>query len=98
MEIASEGPIRLALVDDDPTVLFTLSQLLTARGFDIAMFREANGLLEQLAKGAAFECIVADVRMPSLSGLDLQHRLGGACRRARTTSNASNVHGDSLCG
>ncbi len=67
--------ISLALVDDEPTFLFEFSQRLRARGFDIFPFREAAGLLEELEKRVSCDVIVADVRMPGLSGLELQQRL-----------------------
>jgi two-component system response regulator FixJ len=67
--------ISLALVDDEPTFLFESSQRLRARGFDVVAFREAAMLLEDLGKRVSCDAIVADVRMPGLSGLELQQRL-----------------------
>lgn len=67
--------ISLALVDDEPTFLFEFSQRLRARGFDVVAFREAAGLLAELGKRVSCDVIVADVRMPGLSGLELQQRL-----------------------
>jgi len=67
--------ISIALVDDEPTFLFEFSQRLRARGFDVVPFREAVGLLEDLGRRVSCDAIVADVRMPGLSGLELQQRL-----------------------
>ncbi len=67
--------ISLALVDDEPTFLFEFSQRLQARGFDVRSFRDAPSVLEELGKRVTCDAIVADVRMPGLSGLELQHRL-----------------------
>jgi two-component system response regulator FixJ len=67
--------ISLALVDDEPTFLFEFSQRLRARGFDVFTFRDAASILEELGKRAMCDAIVADVRMPGLSGLELQERL-----------------------
>jgi len=67
--------ISLALVDDEPTFLFEFSQRLRARGFEVVAFRDAADLLVELGKRVVCDAIVADVRMPGLSGLELQQRL-----------------------
>lgn len=67
--------ISLALVDDEAAFLFELSQRLMDKGFAVRGFRDAAALLAELQRGTAFDCIVADVRMPGLSGLELQQRL-----------------------
>jgi FixJ family two-component response regulator len=67
--------ISLALVDDEPAFLFEFSQRLRARGFDVLTFRDAASILEELGKRVMCDVIVADVRMPGLSGLELQERL-----------------------
>jgi len=70
-----ESRIKLALVDDDPTFLFEFSQRLQSLDLVTRGFREAAVLLRLLERGATFDCIVADVRMPGMSGLELQQRL-----------------------
>jgi two-component system response regulator FixJ len=66
--------VRVALIDDDNAVLDSLSLYLRRESFDVACFESAEDFL---AAGAAapFDCIVSDVRMPGLSGLDLVQRL-----------------------
>jgi two-component system response regulator FixJ len=65
--------VRVALIDDDRAVLDSLSLYLRREAFDVTCFASAE---EFLAGGAAsFDCIVTDVRMPGLSGLDLVQRL-----------------------
>ena len=75
MAIRSAYKFDIALVDDDPAVLFTLSGALQARGMDVRGYREAATLLQQLGSGIRIDCVVADVRMPGLSGLELQRGL-----------------------
>ncbi len=70
-----EPRIKLALVDDDPAFLFELSQRVQAQGFAVRSFREAATLLHAIERGADFDCIVADVRMPGMSGLELHGKL-----------------------
>jgi FixJ family two-component response regulator len=65
----------VALVDDDAAFLFELSQKLQGRGFLVRSFRDGSGLLSELDRGLVIDCICADVRMPGLSGLELQQRL-----------------------
>jgi two-component system response regulator FixJ len=67
--------IRLALVDDDEAVLDSLRLYFATMGYEVAAFREADSLLEALAAGLKPDCIVSDIRMPGLSGLDLQREL-----------------------
>jgi two-component system response regulator FixJ len=67
--------MRIALVDDDEPVLDSLQLYFAAMGHDVVAFREAGSLLAALAGGLAPDCIVSDIRMPGLSGLDLQRAL-----------------------
>jgi len=62
------------LVDDDVSVLRGLGRLLTAAGMKVAAFdspREFLGRLDPAAAG----CLVLDVAMPGLNGLELQQAL-----------------------
>jgi FixJ family two-component response regulator len=62
------------LVDDDAEVLQALERLLTAAGLPVAAFQSPQAFLEQ-ADREATGCLVLDLSMPGLSGLDLQQRL-----------------------
>jgi FixJ family two-component response regulator len=62
------------VVDDDPSFLNAVSRLLRATGHSVKTFPSASEFLESLpAPGPG--CVVADVQMPGLSGLDLQAAL-----------------------
>jgi two-component system response regulator FixJ len=69
--------IRVALIDDDGDVLDALASFLDHRGLSVIAFPAAQPFLAALAEGAAFDCIVSDVRMPEMSGLELQRLLNG---------------------
>lgn len=65
----------IALVDDEPAFLFETTQKLRDRGFTVRSFRDGASVLGELEHGTPFDCIAADVRMPGMTGLDLQKRL-----------------------
>jgi FixJ family two-component response regulator len=64
------------LVDDDDSVRRALTRLIKSAGYAVQAFASARDFLEYWRitnEGPA--CLVLDVRMPGLSGLDLQHEL-----------------------
>jgi FixJ family two-component response regulator len=67
------GPI-VFVVDDDENVRISLGQLIEAVGFKVKTFASANDFLNSF-DGSEYGCLVADIRMPGLSGLGLQDRL-----------------------
>jgi FixJ family two-component response regulator len=65
---------QVFLVDDDPAVRRALSRLLRAAGLEVLSFSSADALLASVDdRGPA--CVVADLRMPGMGGLDLQDEL-----------------------
>jgi len=62
------------LFDDDDGVWQALSFLLTSSGFAVRVFESASAFLEAISKLQP-GCIVTDVRMPGISGLELQRQL-----------------------
>jgi FixJ family two-component response regulator len=65
------------VIDDDPSVCKSLSRLLGSLGFDTETFTSAEQFLKREHYAGA-GCIVLDVRMPGLSGMDLQDELNKA--------------------
>jgi RNA polymerase sigma factor (sigma-70 family) len=65
------------VIDDDPSVLKSLSRLLKSCGFDAETFASAEEFLGRPHYDGV-GCIVLDVRMPGLSGMDLQEELNRA--------------------
>ena len=68
-------PIHIALVDDDAAVLDSLRLYCARHHVTTSCFASAEALLADLDEGTQPECIVSDIRMPGMSGLDLLHRL-----------------------
>jgi FixJ family two-component response regulator len=67
--------ISVALVDDDEAVLDSLKIFLERRGLTIITFTNAQELLRAIDSGEEFNCVVTDVRMPGMSGVELQSAL-----------------------
>jgi FixJ family two-component response regulator len=63
------------LVDDDESVREGLESLLESTGMDVRVFSSADEFLSNGPSSDAAGCLVLDVEMPGMSGLDLQHQL-----------------------
>ena len=63
--------MTIALIDDDEAVLHSLRLLLESRGFEVRSFASAEEFLKSIGT-AMPACVVTDVRMPNVSGLELQ--------------------------
>ena len=62
------------VVDDDPAVRRSLEWLVRSQGYDAEVYASAQEFLD-LYDPAQPGCLVLDVRMPGMSGLELQRRL-----------------------
>jgi len=62
------------VVDDDEAARDSLSFLLSAAGHAVKTFDSAGAFLEALA-GMEVSCVVTDIRMPGVDGLELMRRL-----------------------
>ncbi|HEY8125503.1 MAG TPA: response regulator FixJ [Methylocystis sp.] len=58
------------IVDDDPAVRDALQLLLETDGYAVVSFPSAPAMLSSVTRESA-GCVIADVRMPEVSGLDL---------------------------
>ena len=65
------------IVDDDASVRKSLSRLLDSLGFATEAFASADEFLKR-ERYEGIGCIILDVRMPGLSGMDLQEELNRA--------------------
>jgi len=62
------------IVDDDKAILDSLRLLLKSDGLDCSVFTDASSFLRNLDP-ARHACLIADIRMPGMSGLELQAEL-----------------------
>ncbi|NOT72572.1 MAG: response regulator transcription factor [Hyphomicrobium sp.] len=65
-------PPTISIVDDDLAVLDAVSMLLIAHSHDVACFSSAETFLDAEVKPG---CVVSDVRMPNVTGMDLLRRM-----------------------
>jgi FixJ family two-component response regulator len=65
-----EAPI-VHIVDDDASFLSAMSRFLRASGFSVERYGSATDFLERRRSGTP-GCVLVDLQMPGLSGLDLQ--------------------------
>ena len=70
----TETPPTVYVVDDDPSVRSALENLISSHGLRVETFPAAQDFLRGCPTDAA-GCLVLDVQMPGLSGLDLQREL-----------------------
>ncbi|HMG33098.1 MAG TPA: response regulator [Blastocatellia bacterium] len=64
----------MAIVDDDRSVQSALKDLMESAGLSAQCFGSAEAFLES-DQSNQIACIVADIRMPGMSGLELQAKL-----------------------
>jgi len=72
--VSGEKPTVIAIVDDDELVRIALQCLMKAAGFTAVAFASGEEFLNsgELERTA---CLIADIRMPGMSGLELQSKL-----------------------
>jgi two-component system, LuxR family, response regulator FixJ len=69
-------PATVVVIDDDEAVLDSLRVLLELEGFNVETFERASIFLERF-EGKLPGCLVTDVRMPEMDGLELLQALSG---------------------
>jgi FixJ family two-component response regulator len=81
----------VAIVDDDESVQRALQDLIESDGLSAFCFGSAEQFLDSEARNKA-ACLIADIRMPGLSGLELQAKL--KAERCRIPVVFITAHGD----
>jgi two-component system response regulator FixJ len=65
--------MTIALIEDDEAILRSLSMLLESQGIPVRPYPSAESFLESAAEPP--QCVVSDIRMPGMSGMELQQEL-----------------------
>lgn len=71
----TEARPTVFIVDDDPAVRESMGMLMASAGFATHVFPSAREFLAAYEEGTP-GCLVLDVRMPGMSGIELQEELG----------------------
>ena len=66
--------VRVAVVDDEVPVRTALGRLLRLAEYDVCLFPSGEAFLESLETQSP-DCVVLDINLPGMSGLDVQRRL-----------------------
>ena len=74
MQEPQESDALIAIVDDDPSVRRGLQRLIRSAGWKVETFASAQEFLAR-PSGISPSCLVLDLQLPGLSGLDLQQRM-----------------------
>jgi FixJ family two-component response regulator len=64
----------IAVIDDDQSMARMLSRVIRAEGLGVEWFRSAEEFLNS-GSLCDFDCLVLDMNLPGMSGIDLQRRL-----------------------
>jgi len=67
--------LPIAVIDDDPSMRQSLEGLLRSLGHTVRVFVSADEFIARGGAAASYTCIVSDITMPGMSGLDLQRQL-----------------------
>jgi len=76
----SESPTVpvIAVVDDDESVRESLAGLAESAGYETALFDSAEEFLNSARHRTDLDCLILDVRLPAMSGVELHNRLTAA--------------------
>jgi FixJ family two-component response regulator len=74
LNVNSSAPI-VFVVDDDASVRRSLSRLLKSDGYQVEVFASASEFLSSTSRNISPACLVLDMSMPGLTGIDLQEHL-----------------------
>ncbi len=67
----------IGIVDDDDALRTAIASLLRSEGYAVEAFGSAEGFLRALSR-VALLCLIVDVRLPGMSGLELLQRLAAS--------------------
>jgi len=68
-------PIHVAILDDEPAIRTALGRLLKAAGMVVRAYATGDQLFESIAQERP-DCLLLDLQMPEMSGLDVLKHLG----------------------
>ena len=84
---------KVYVIDDDPAMRDSLDFLLGSAGFSVRLFDSARSFLNELP-GLEVGCIVTDIRMPGMDGMELLRQLNSASGAGKLPIIVMTGHGD----
>jgi two-component system response regulator FixJ len=84
---------RVYVIDDDPAMRDSLDFLLGSAGFSVRIFDSAQIFLNELPS-LAIGCVVTDIRMPGIDGMELLRQLNSASSARKLPVIVMTGHGD----
>jgi FixJ family two-component response regulator len=73
--------LKIAIVDDEPAVRVGLRRLCGALGVEATAYESGHFFLDSLRDGATLDCVLLDMHMPEMSGLEVQRRMAELTER-----------------
>ena len=74
-------PAMISVVDDDHSVRESLARLIRSVGFSVMVFGSAEEFLSADDRARNADCLILDIRMPGMNGLELQRELSASGHR-----------------
>jgi two-component system response regulator FixJ len=84
---------KVYIIDDDPAMRDSLDFLLSSAGFSVRLFDSAQLFLSELPK-LEVGCVVTDIRMPGMDGMELLRQLNPASSTRKLPVIVMTGHGD----
>jgi two-component system response regulator FixJ len=84
---------RVYVIDDDPAMRDSLDFLLGSAGLSVRLFDSAQIFLNELP-GLEFGCVVTDIRMPGIDGIELLRQLDAGSSTTKLPVIVMTGHGD----
>ena len=72
--MSGANKMKLLIADDETEMLNVLKEFFEARGADVTTVKNAEAALE-LVGNEPFDCLVTDLRMPGMGGIELLKRI-----------------------
>jgi DNA-binding NtrC family response regulator len=73
---------KILLVDDESSIRFLLSDVLSSEGFEVIEAKDGQESVEQLEKDN-FDLVITDIRMPRLNGIEVLKWMDKAGRKEK---------------
>lgn len=75
-EAGETGKTRILVVDDEPSIVQILKRVLSGQGYEVNTTGKAKEALKMAGNGK-YECILLDIKLPDMSGIELYQHLEG---------------------